>query len=61
MTSGESNLAKESRIINRMFILSNLEDIIRESVYYRTHSGNFTEEKIATLSINESENKAKIL
>lgn len=61
MTSGESNLSKESRIINRMFILSNLEDIIRESVYYRTHSGNFTEEKVATLSINYAENKVKIL
>ena len=61
MTNGESNLTKESRIINRMFILSNLEDIIRESVYYRTHSGNFTEEKIATLSITEPENKAKRL
>lgn len=61
MTSGENNLTKESRIINRMFILSNLEDIIKESVYYRTHSGNFAEEKIATLSINYAESKAKIL
>jgi len=61
MISGENNLAKQSRIINRMFILSNLEDIIRESVYYRTHSDNFSEEKIATLSINYLENRAKIL
>jgi hypothetical protein len=60
MINGEKNLIKESRIINRIFILSNLEDIIKESVYYRTHSGNFTEEKIAILSINYPENKVKI-
>lgn len=61
MTSGESSLSKESRIINRMFILSNLEDIIKESIYYRNHSGNFVEEKVATLSIEHLESKAKIL
>jgi hypothetical protein len=49
------------RIVNRMFILSHLDDIIKESIYYRSHSGSIIEEKIATIDINCEEGKAKIL
>ena len=61
MNSGESLRNKQIRIVNRMFILSHLDDIIKESIYYRSHSGSIVEEKIATIDINCEEGKAKIL
>lgn len=61
MKSGESLPSKEVRIVNRMFILSHLDDIIKESIYYRSHSGSIIEERVATININCAEGKAKLL
>jgi hypothetical protein len=51
-----------SRISKRIYIISILEDIIRESVYYRNNSFNLKKEnRIVIASISNKESKAKIL
>ena len=62
MKSGEKILNKEDRINNRIFILSNLDHIIKESVYYRTYSDEINAlNKVATASIYQSDIKVRIL
>lgn len=62
MKSGEKILDKEDRINNRIFILSNLDHIIKESVYYRTYSDEINAlNKVATASIYQSDIKVRIL
>jgi hypothetical protein len=60
MKNGESKLTKDQRIINRTFILNHLDDIIKESVYYRTNADNISEEVVAKINIY-SDTKVKIL
>jgi len=60
MTSGE-NSDVEDRILKRIFIVSKLEKIIEESVYYRTHSENFSKQKIIIGTIKDTSNSIKIL
>lgn len=60
MKNGESSLTKDQRIINRSFILSNLDDIIKESIYYRTNAENFTQSPAAKININ-TETRAKLI
>jgi len=58
MTDGQMN----SRISKRIYIISILEDIIKESVYYRNNSFNLKKEnRIVIASISNKESKAKIL
>lgn len=53
---------KESKIAKRIFIISNLEEIIKESIYYRTHSAALASDiRISIGSINNREIKKKIL
>lgn len=62
MKSGEKILEKEDRINNRIFILSNIESLIKESVYYRTYSDEIiATNKIASISIFCDEIKAKLI
>lgn len=62
MKNGEKILTKENRIANRIYILSNIESIIKESVYYRNYSIDFVEKnKTATASILLNESKAKLI
>lgn len=61
MKSGESYLNKEKRIYNRMYILSHLEDIIKESIYYRNNSVDLKQSKSASLDINQDIIKEKLL
>jgi len=62
MKSGEKILNKEDRINNRIFILSNLDHIIKESVYYRTYSDEINAlNKVAAASIYQSDIKVRIL
>lgn len=52
----------KQRLLNRAFIMSNLEDIIKESIYYRTHSDEFelySPEQIGC--VDQTELKVKIL
>jgi hypothetical protein len=59
MKSGEKT--KEQRIANRYFLIDSLDNIIRESVYYRSHSHLINpERKVASLNIYSKEIKAKI-
>lgn len=60
MTNGTTDLPID-RILKRSYILSNLEKIIEESVYYRTHSENFGKEKIIIGSIDNKEIITQIL
>lgn len=61
MTSIPSINKLEDRISKRIYILSNLENIIEESSYYRSYSEFFKGEKISLGNINNSEIKCKIL
>lgn len=62
MKSGEKLLVKEKRILNRIYILSEIDNIIKESVYYRTYSDEFYKGiLIAKIPINLQESKTKIL
>jgi hypothetical protein len=62
MKSGERILEKEDRINNRIFILSNIEHMIKESVYYRTYSQEIQDcNKIASVVLSDSEMKAKLI
>lgn len=63
MINGESNLlSKDKRLSNRIYILSNLDNLIKESVYYRTYSEEINSaKKVVKIKIIEKENKQKIL
>lgn len=61
MKNGLSEYDSEDRISKRLFILNNLENLIRESVYYRTHSEVFVNPKIEIGNIQNKEIRAKIL
>lgn len=61
MKNGLSEYNSEDRISKRLFILTNLENLIRESVYYRTHSEAFVSTKIEIGNIQNKEIRAKIL
>lgn len=51
-----------NRIPKRIYIISKLDDIIKESVYYRNNSFNIKEEnRIPIANVNSKESKAKIL
>lgn len=60
MISGTNKLSKQQRIVNRTFILNNLDDIIKESVYYRTNADCLIEESVAKINIH-NDTKVKIL
>lgn len=60
MKSGESKLSKQQRIVNRTFILNNLDDIIKESVYYRTNADCLAEQSVAKINIY-NDTRVKIL
>lgn len=60
MINGESKLSKQQRIANRTFILNNLDDIIKESVYYRTNAECLVEPCVAKINIY-NDIKVKIL
>ena len=60
MINGQENSIEE-RISKRIYLFSNIEDIIEESVYYRTHSDNFRYPKISILNIKENDCKVKII
>lgn len=50
------------KISKRMYLISNLENIIRESVYYRNHSHEFSDSGKIDISIFDAKNiKKKIL
>ena len=52
----------KQRLVNRVYIISNLDYIIKESIYHRTHSEEFEAYNPMPIgNINESELKAKIL
>lgn len=60
MKNGE--LSKEQKIANRYFLINSLEDIIKESVYYRNHSNLFIEDnKIGSLNIKAQDIRLKLL
>jgi len=60
MKNGESKLNKQQRIINRAFILNNLDDIIKESIYYRANADSLSEQSVAKIHIY-NDTKVKIL
>jgi hypothetical protein len=52
----------QQRILNRAYIMSNLDYIIKESIYYRTHSDEFDlYAPIPIGKIDDSILKAKVL
>jgi hypothetical protein len=42
MTSGKDQ--NKQLIINRVYLFNNIENIVKESVYYRTNSSSFSED-----------------
>ena len=60
MINGQKN-SIEQRISKRIYLFSNLEDIIDESVYYRTHSDNFRYQKISIINIKHNDCRVKII
>lgn len=59
MKSGEKT--KEQRIANRYFLIDSIDYIIKESVYYRSHSHLMNpERKVASLNIYSEEIRAKL-
>lgn len=62
MVTSMSKIDKSLSISKRIFILNNLEHIIKESVYYRTNSENYIEENKLTIgNIHQSKIKKTIL
>lgn len=58
MTSG----SKQDKISKRLDLISSIEAIVKESIYYRTHSPNFkSEEKHVIFNIKDRKSKKKIL
>lgn len=60
-TQSNNDNNKDIRIAKRIYILSNIENIISESSYYRTHSPNFKYEKTIIGNIKEDDFKVKII
>jgi hypothetical protein len=50
-----------AKISKRLLISSRLEDILKESIYHRTHSINFGCDKIVIGNIKSKELKVKLL
>lgn len=62
MTNGEIDLDTDLKIAKRIYIISNLEQIIKESIYYRTHAEDFNiANKINICSLEDKDTKKKIL
>lgn len=62
MTNGQIDNIKNNKISKRIFLAAYLQDIIKESVYYRTHSTNFSSnEKYVIGNVNEKESKKKLI
>jgi hypothetical protein len=62
MTNGEIDLNTDLKIAKRIHIISNLEQIIKESIYYRTHAEDFNlSSKISICSLEDKDTKKKIL
>lgn len=61
MKSGASKSDIDDKISKRITIIESLDSLIKESIYYRTHSDNFNSEKIAICSWHDSNKKTKIL
>ena len=60
MKSGK--LTNDQKISTRYFVISSLEEIIKESVYYRSHSEILNvSTPVISLNIYENEMKAKLL
>jgi hypothetical protein len=60
MTSGKDQ--NKQLIINRVYLFNNIENIVKESVYYRTNSSSFSEDdKICLGNIDQPSLKKKIL
>lgn len=58
MKNGDQN----SNLARRIDLISSLEYLLKESIYYRTHSNYFDDsQKIVVASINSKENKTQIL
>lgn len=52
---------KDQRIANRYFLINSLEEIIKESVYYRSHSYLMVESrKVASLDITLDDIRAQL-
>jgi len=52
---------KDQRIANRYFLINSLEEIIKESVYYRSYSHLMIEgKKVATLNVELDEVRAQL-
>lgn len=49
------------KIKKRIHLIANMEKIIRESVYYRTHSDEFKNNKIEFNILNQSNIQKKII
>lgn len=41
MTNGSSKQNKDALIASRIYLVDNIESIIKESIYYRSNSDNF--------------------
>lgn len=61
MINTQKNDETDIRIAKRIYILSIMENIINESSYYRTHSPNFSYEKIIIGNITEDTCKVQLL
>lgn len=62
MTNGQQDNIKHNKISKRIFLAAHMQDIIKESVYYRTHSPNFSvDEKYVIGNINKKESKKKLI
>lgn len=61
MKNGESKSDIDDKIAKRIMIIESLDSIIKESIYYRTHSENFTSDKIIMCSLYDLDKKTKIL
>lgn len=52
----------DNRLLSRAFILSNLDQIIKESIYYRTHSEEFENyQQIVVGNARQPELRAKLI
>jgi len=49
------------KIKKRIHLIANIENIIKESVYYRTHSSEFKNDRIEIKILNQSNIQKKII
>lgn len=62
MLNGQNDKNTSDKIAKRIDIINNLDFLLKESIYYRTHSTHFVEEnKITIANINQKNNKKNIL